>query len=104
MKKDASEAKLRKIDPGNLDTAERQTMKHARNMIVAIERALSAWKNSSDKPAEMQKEIERYRRLHGILVGWESQELKASSSGKQIKLRMKLLWEFADICRANNLR
>jgi hypothetical protein len=98
------EQKARGIPPNMSESEiadlEKETMERVSSTISALEGAMATWEASSEKPEELKEKFARYRMIHGILSNWQLRALK-SYAKSDVEERVKLLWEFVDICKAN---
>ena len=100
---DASAKPARAIPPGMSEdeviAIEKETMERVSKTISALEGAIATWDASADKPEDLKDKFIRYKRAHEALSGWQVKALR--SYGKSgFEDRVKLIWEFVDICRA----
>ncbi len=78
---------------------EKETMERVSKTISALESAMASWEMSPEKPEELKGKFAKYKIVHEALSAWQTKALR--SYGKSdVGERVRLLWEFVDLCRS----
>ncbi len=78
---------------------EKETMERVSSTISALESVIAQWDANPEKPADLKAKFVRYRMIHQELSAWQLKALK-SYAKSDMGERVKLLWEFVDLCKA----
>jgi len=87
------------ICESNIAEVEDEALERVNRAIILIEDALARWDNASEKPAGLDGQAKRYRRLLDDFNGWARKMLIAKNSGDDFNTRLERLREFIAICR-----
>jgi len=78
---------------------EKTTMEKVNRTVSALEVAMAAWEGSTEKPDDLKEKIPRYKAIHQALSGWQAKAVRAFGTEDR-EARIRLIWEFVDICHA----
>ena len=82
----------------DVENAETETIQRVNKTLSAIEKAVSVWDSSKEKPLSLKPRIEHLKRFHAELSKWEKRMLLSISKREGRSKRIALLREFTDIC------
>lgn len=88
----------KRIDRGNIDQTERETLDLVIKMLPELEKVLASWDGLKHKPKDMKGKFEKYRLIHSALSDWARKVLV--SPDEDYLNRADRLWEFVFICRS----
>ncbi len=85
-----------KINESTIGQVELETMQQVRKVIAQLEEALAAWKAAGEKPPELAKDFERYRKALEALKEWESRKPKFNETFTMRVQRLRDLVKIAE--------
>jgi len=85
-------------NPFNVEVAENETIQRVNKTLSAIEKAISVWDSSKEKPFSLKPRIEHLKRFHLELSKWERKMLLSINKRENRSKRTALLREFTEIC------
>ncbi|MEW6721922.1 MAG: hypothetical protein AB1324_01530 [Candidatus Micrarchaeota archaeon] len=85
------------ITEANIGAIEKENLEFANRLISALEGAIAAYENASEKPPELRGKYESFKRLHEEVSAWLRDMLHGMNAGMTFEERMRMLERFVKI-------
>ena len=93
-------ANRKRLGPQDVERLERETAALVVKTLPEIEKAIASWDALRNKPPELKRKFEEYRKLHARLSEWARKSLLSASKGESDEARADRMWDYVALCRA----